>query len=97
MRALATSSDETILTATTTGGEFNASFPIGNLKNAEHASSGAVEDAADASESYATTNPPTGGYPVTITLEFDGLASLEGFHLWTVSWSAMNASSLRIC
>ncbi len=71
--------------ASTDGGEFNASFPIGNLKNAGHASPGAVENAADFNESYATANPPTGGFPVTVTLDFNEPSSLSAFHLWNHS------------
>jgi hypothetical protein len=73
--------------ATTDGGVFNGSFVIGNLKNGGYTSSSALEDAnaGAVNLSYATTNPPAGGYPVTITLEFDGLASLEAFHLWNHS------------
>lgn len=72
-------------TATSSGGQFNASFGIEKLKNAGHASPGDMEDAALGGESYATSNPPTGGFPVTLTLEFDAEASLEAFHLWNHS------------
>ena len=71
--------------ATTTGGEFNTSFQVGNLKNAGHTSPDGLEDAADSNQSYATTSPPTGGFPVTVTLEFNNPASLEAFHLWNHS------------
>jgi hypothetical protein len=70
--------------ATTNGGQFTADYPIGNLKNGGYISPTATEDASAQAInlSYATTNPPAAGYPVTITLEFDTPASLEAFHLW---------------
>lgn len=71
--------------ATSTGGVFNASFPITNLKNAGHDSHLDTENAALANQSYATTSatgPPTGGYPVTITLEFNDPLDLTKFYLW---------------
>ena len=80
--------------ATTNGGEFNTSFPIGNLKNGGYRSPAATEDASAAAAdlSYATKNPPTGGSPVVITLEFDSLASLEAFYLWNHSNSGAAAA-----
>jgi hypothetical protein len=69
--------------ATTSGGEFSASFPIGNLKNAGHASSTDTENAAAANESYATMNTAT--FPVTITLDFVNAVDLAKFHLWNHS------------
>lgn len=68
-------------TAATTGGTFSG-FPIGNLKNAGHDSPTDTENASDSGESYATANPPTGGFPVTITLEFNSAVSLNKFYLW---------------
>jgi len=71
--------------ATTDGGVFvsgNGPFPVEDLKNAGHTSSGDFENAALAGESYATTSPPAGGFPVNILLEFDSPAALEAFHLW---------------
>lgn len=75
--------------ATTNGGTFNdnAGYAIGNLKNGGYTSPSSTENAnvGAINLSYATKNPPTGGYPVTITLEFDGIAYLEAFHLWNHS------------
>jgi hypothetical protein len=75
--------------ATTDGGVFNdnAAYDIGNLKNGGYTSPSSTENAnvGAINLSYATKNPPTGGYPVTITLDFDGIASLEAFHLWNHS------------
>lgn len=72
--------------ATTDGGVFESAgsglFPVEDLKNAGHTSREDVEDAALAGESYATLAPPAGGFPVTITLEFDSPAILDSFHLW---------------
>jgi hypothetical protein len=71
--------------ATTNGGEFGPAFPIGNLKNAGHASPAGLDDAAVGNVSYATTNPPVGGYPVTITLDFNSAVDLTKFYLWNHS------------
>lgn len=71
--------------ATTNGGEFGPAFPVGNLKNAGHTSSAGLDDAAVGNVSYATTNPPAGGYPVTITLDFNTAVDLTSFHLWNHS------------
>jgi hypothetical protein len=71
--------------ATTSGGEFSPAFPIGNLKNAGHDSPAGLDDAAGGNVSYATTNPPAGGYPVTITLDFNTAVDLTKFHLWNHS------------
>ena len=68
--------------ATTTGGEFSGSFPIENLKDAGHTSSTDTENTSASGVSYATTNPATGGFPVTITLEFDNATDLSKFYLW---------------
>lgn len=64
------------------GGEFSASFALGNLKNAGHDSKDDLENTADGSESYATKSPPTGGFPVTITLDFNDAQELGAFYLW---------------
>lgn len=73
-------------TASTDGGEFSATnFPIENLKNAGHTSAADTENAAAANESYATTNGPANGFPVTITLEFGSAVSLDTFYLWNQS------------
>ncbi len=71
--------------ATTSGGEFSPVFSIGNLKNAGHDSPAGLDDAAVGNVSYATTNPPAGGYPVTITLDFNTAVDLTRFHLWNHS------------
>ncbi|MEY4244660.1 MAG: hypothetical protein RLZZ245_2245 [Verrucomicrobiota bacterium] len=71
--------------ATTGGGEFSTVFSIGNLKNAGHGSPADLDDAADGNASYATTNPPAGGYPVTLTLDFNTPVDLTQFHLWNHS------------
>ncbi|MCH7229185.1 hypothetical protein, partial [Haloferula sp. A504] len=71
--------------AATTGGEFNASYVIGNLKDAGHTSHLDTESAADFNVSYATANGPTGGYPVTITLDFASAVNLTDFYLWNHS------------
>ncbi len=71
--------------ATTSGGEFSAVFPIGNLKNAGHDSPTDLDNAADSNVSYATANPPTGGYPVTVTLDFVSAVDLTRFYLWNHS------------
>ncbi len=69
-------------TAATSGGEFNASFLLGNLNNAGHTSASDTEDPLGINESYATKNPPTGAYPVTITLDFTDAVDLTEFYLW---------------
>jgi hypothetical protein len=71
--------------ATTSGGEFSPVFPIGNLKNAGHDSPTGLDDAAAGNVSYATTNPPAGGYPVTITLDFNTAVDLTKLYLWNHS------------
>lgn len=69
--------------ATTSGGEFSTSFPIGNLKNAGHASPTDLEDAGLANQSYASLSSAT--FPVTITLAFNTAVSLNAFYLWNHS------------
>jgi hypothetical protein len=71
--------------ASTTAGTFVAGtvvFGIGNLKNSGHDSHLDTENAALNGESYATSQPPAGGFPVTITLEFNDPLDLTKFYLW---------------
>jgi hypothetical protein len=75
-------------TATTSGGQFVAGtvvFGIGNLKDAGHTSHLDTENTATNGTSYATANPPTGGFPVTITLDFAEAVDLSKFYLWNHS------------
>ena len=70
-------------TASTTAGTFSATnFPLTNLKNSGHDSHLDTENATAANQSYATANPPTGGFPVTITLNFNDPVDLAKFYLW---------------
>ncbi len=70
--------------ATTTDGEFNSNFPIGNLKNSGHTSGSDQENANAFNESYATSQTGT-TYPVTITLDFAEAVDLTKFYLWNHS------------
>ena len=83
----ATSAQATLIyhdTATTDGGQFNANFGVENLNNAGFTSPSDTENASDTAfaKSYATSNPPVAGYPVTITLNFSAPADLNEFYLW---------------
>ena len=78
--------------ASTTAGTFNASFPITNLRNAGHDSHLDTENAALANQSYATANPPTGGFPVTITLEFNDPLDLTKFYVWNHTNNSASAA-----
>lgn len=69
-------------TASTTAGTFTASFPLTNLKNSGHDSHLDTENAAASFQSYATAQPPTGGFPATITLDFTEAVDLSKFYLW---------------
>jgi hypothetical protein len=71
--------------ATTDGGEFNASYVIGNLRTGDLTSSTDTENTAEINQSYATRNPPTGGFPVTITLNFNEAVNLTDFYVWNHS------------
>lgn len=73
--------------ASTNGGEFPGLFSITNLRNGGYVTAAALENAGASASgfSYATANPPTGGYPVTMTLEFNSPATLVGFYLWNHS------------
>lgn len=73
--------------ASTNGGEFPGLFSTGNLRNGGYLTAAATENASASSSgfSYATANPPNGGYPVTMKLEFNQPARLEAFYLWNHS------------
>ncbi|MBK1825801.1 sialate O-acetylesterase [Haloferula rosea] len=81
--------------ASTNGGEFSSDYPIENLKNGGYSSAADTENASirAGTRSYATTSPPAGGYPVTITFEFDVAVSLDAFHLWNHSNGASAAAN----
>ena len=73
-------------TASTTAGTFNVTnYPLTNLKNSGHDSHLDTENAALSNQSYATSSPPTGGFPVTITLDFTSAVDLTKFYLWNHS------------
>jgi hypothetical protein len=80
--------------ATSTGGVFNASFPITNLKNAGHTSHEGLESTAANGASYATTQvtSPTNRFPVLITLDFTEAVDLSKFYLWNHSNNNNNTS-----
>lgn len=81
-------------TASTTGGTFNASFPLTNLKNAGHTSHLDTESTVANGASYATTSvtSPTNRFPVTITLDFTQAVDLSKFYLWNHSNNNNNTS-----
>jgi hypothetical protein len=68
--------------ATTTGGQFNPTFPLTNLKNAGHTSPLDTESGASVAQSYASANTTGNPYPITITLDFVNPISLDTFYVW---------------
>lgn len=70
--------------ATSTGGEFNGSFGLDNLMDEGALLSTTELDATAAASgiAYATADGPTGGFPVTITLEFASAKEVDAFYLW---------------
>ena len=73
--------------ATTSGGEFSELFLIENLFNENVTSPNDLLSATvlNGGSGYATANPPEGGYPVTLTFEFDLETEISAFYLWNNS------------
>ncbi len=78
----------------TDGGQFNASFPVENLTNESLtlATDTISATAANSGLAYATADPPAGGYPVTVIVEFNSETDLSAFYLWNNSTNATIAS-----
>ena len=73
--------------AASDGGTFNASFLIGNLTNGGHTSPVDTENTVGTlNVGYATANPPIGGYPASITMNFNTAQGLTDLYLWNHSF-----------
>ncbi len=72
---------------TTSGGSFSATYPIENLWNEGVTASNDTINAntANSGNGYASLNPPSGGMPVTITLDFSAAQELSALYLWNAS------------
>ncbi len=85
---------------TTDGGIFNSTYPIENLWGGADDSVAAGTDTinsltANGGNGYASANPPAGGYPVTITLDFTVAQELSAFYLWNSNGGANANPTLR--
>jgi len=75
---------------TTDGGFFGGAasdYAIANLLNEGFTSSADLADGSlgNVDYTYASANPPTGGFPVTVTLDFNSPQILDTFYLWNIS------------
>lgn len=79
---------------TTDGGSFNAKFSVENLmdESVTGPDSALSATVAAANIAYATAEPPTAGYPVTITFDFTNAIDLDAMFLWNNATNATIAS-----
>ncbi len=72
----------------TDGGQLNNdSYEVADLFDEGFTSAADTADGtlSNLGVAYASAEPPSAGFPMTITLEFDAAVDIEAFHLWNIT------------